>query len=152
MRDLFVIYLGDLCVGARSRNGCDWLEITQTDFLSLSPVWGIWKSRNVRAFPAWSAAVRILRTPSAAPFAVLWLLAGSALAQDAPKLRESVHPRRNVEEFAPVEAKIVRFTVLNTTRGEPCLDELEIFGPDAPSRNLCDLQNGLEHLLAPLGS
>lgn len=142
MRDLFVIYLGDLCVGARSRNGCDCLEITQTDFLSLSPVWGIWKSRNVRAFPAWSAAVRILRTPSAAPFAVLWLLAGSALAQDAPKLRESVHPRRNVEEFAPVEAKIVRFTVLNTTRGEPCLDELEIFGPDAPSRNLALAEYG----------
>ena len=34
-------------------------------------------------------------------------------------LREPVHPRRNVEEFAPVEAKFVRFTVRATNRGVP---------------------------------
>ena len=45
-------------------------------------------------------------------------------------LREPVHPRRNVEEFPPVEARYVRFIVHATNRGEPCLDELEIYSAD----------------------
>ncbi|NIP96513.1 MAG: hypothetical protein GWO24_25010, partial [Akkermansiaceae bacterium] len=47
-----------------------------------------------------------------------------------PGLRSPVNARRNVEQFAPVEAKFVRFTSLATidkNRHEPCLDELEIF-------------------------
>jgi len=51
-------------------------------------------------------------------------------------LREPVHPRRNVEEFAPVEARFVRFTIRATNRGEPCLDELEIYAADGESRNV----------------
>jgi len=43
-------------------------------------------------------------------------------------LREPVSPRGNVEEFPPVDARYVRFTVLETNSGsEPCLDELEVF-------------------------
>ncbi|MBK8001255.1 MAG: hypothetical protein IPK15_21740 [Verrucomicrobia bacterium] len=57
-------------------------------------------------------------------------------------LREPVHPRRNVEEFAPVEAKFVRFIVRATNRGEPCLDELEIYGDDESSGNLALAMNG----------
>ncbi len=60
----------------------------------------------------------------------------------APTLREPVHPRRNVEEFPAVTAKVVRFTVLKTVRGEVCLDELEIYGPDNPSKNLALSENG----------
>ena len=54
----------------------------------------------------------------------------------APK-RPPVNPRRNVERFRPIEARYVRFTVAATTDGsEPCIDELEVYGPDAPSEDL----------------
>jgi len=42
--------------------------------------------------------------------------------------RAMVSPRQNLERFAPVKAKRVRFTVLATNQLEPCLDEFEIFG------------------------
>jgi ligand-binding sensor domain-containing protein/signal transduction histidine kinase len=51
-------------------------------------------------------------------------------------LREPVHPRRNVDEFEPVMAKFVRFTILKTNRGEPCLDELEIYTAGPGARNV----------------
>lgn len=47
-----------------------------------------------------------------------------------------VHSRRNVDEFPPVNAKFVRFTILKTNRGEPCLDELEIFTANPEPRNV----------------
>ncbi|MFM7149496.1 MAG: DUF1553 domain-containing protein, partial [Gemmataceae bacterium] len=44
--------------------------------------------------------------------------------------RPGVHPRRNVERFAPTRARYVRFSVLETIDGsEPCIDEIEITGP-----------------------
>ena len=47
-------------------------------------------------------------------------------------LRPPVNVRRNVENFKPVMARFVRFTILATNDGmEPCLDELQIFGPDS---------------------
>jgi len=57
-------------------------------------------------------------------------------------LREPVHPRRNVEEFAPVEARFVRFAVRATNRGEPCLDELEVYPADDEPRNVALAVNG----------
>jgi hypothetical protein len=47
------------------------------------------------------------------------------------RLREPVNPQQNTETFAPVEARLVRFTVLATADGaEPALDELEVWsGP-----------------------
>lgn len=51
-------------------------------------------------------------------------------------LRDPVHPRMNVEEFAPVTAAKLRFTVTTTVFGEPCLDELEVYGPEEPGTNL----------------
>src|SRR5436190_2219759 len=45
-----------------------------------------------------------------------------------------VNARLNVETFAPVAAKKVRFTIRNTTSLEPCIDELEIWTTD--SRNV----------------
>lgn len=41
-----------------------------------------------------------------------------------------VDPRRNEDTFSPVTARFVRFTILATNRGEPCLDELEVYGAD----------------------
>src|SRR5208337_1167238 len=47
--------------------------------------------------------------------------------------RPPVNAMRNVERFAPVQAKFIRFVILATNTAEPCLDELEVFaaGPDA---------------------
>jgi hypothetical protein len=53
-----------------------------------------------------------------------------------PPPRAPVHPRLNVERFAPVSARRVRFTVLDTTGLEPCLDELEIYTAEARPRNV----------------
>jgi hypothetical protein len=47
-----------------------------------------------------------------------------------PVLRPPVSAAYNVEEFAPVNARFVRFIVQATSDGsEPSLDELEIYGP-----------------------
>ena len=48
-----------------------------------------------------------------------------------------------MEEFAEVEAKFVRFNIMESSTGEPCLDELEVYGPEAPARNLALAENGV---------
>src|SRR5579871_1701910 len=49
-----------------------------------------------------------------------------------PGARPAVNARRNVDTFAPQTARFVRFTVLATRDGaEPCLDELQVYGPDS---------------------
>lgn len=51
-----------------------------------------------------------------------------------PRLRPQLTHGQNVERFDPVRARFVRFTILATqdqNRHEPCLDELEIYGPDS---------------------
>ena len=51
--------------------------------------------------------------------------------------RPPVDPLRNVERFAPVAARAVRFTVQATNDGaEPCIDELEVWTAGAEPRNL----------------
>jgi hypothetical protein len=68
-------------------------------------------------------------------------------ALEAPvgtKGRPGVLPRRNVERFAPIQARFVRFTVLATTDGtEPCIDELELYGP-GQSDNLALASRGVK--------
>ncbi len=65
---------------------------------------------------------------------VIVLQESVAPAEKMPRLRAPASPRLNVERFAPVEAKFVRFTILATaTNDAPCIDELEIFtGGDQP--------------------
>jgi hypothetical protein len=41
-----------------------------------------------------------------------------------------VNARENVERFKPVRAKKLRFTIRETNRLEPCVDEIEAFGSD----------------------
>jgi mono/diheme cytochrome c family protein len=49
-----------------------------------------------------------------------------------PVPRPAVNARRNVEDFTPVRARFVRMTILATRDGsQPCLDELEVYGPEA---------------------
>jgi hypothetical protein len=51
--------------------------------------------------------------------------------------RPGVQPTRNVEHFSPVAARFVRMVIAATTDGtEPCIDELEVYGPDADRVNL----------------
>ncbi len=59
-----------------------------------------------------------------------------AIASKQPNLRLPVTRGRNLERFAPVEAKFIRFTILETTQLEPCLDELEVFTAEAAPRNV----------------
>ncbi len=61
-------------------------------------------------------------------------------ASNAPT-RPMVNPRRNVERFAPVRARMIRFTIRATSNDtEPCLDELEVYsasnGEAKPARNV----------------
>ncbi len=51
--------------------------------------------------------------------------------------REPVNIFHNEDPFAPVQAKYVRFTITATNNGaEPCLDELEVYGPGNRAMNL----------------
>ncbi len=55
----------------------------------------------------------------------------------AENRRRPVNPRRNVERFAPIEAKYVRFTVAATNdKAEPCIDEMEIYAAGEPTINV----------------
>lgn len=56
---------------------------------------------------------------------------GLAQATGQPKPRRSAAWHgENVEEFDPVKARFVRFTIFETSSGQPCLDELEVFATD----------------------
>jgi hypothetical protein len=58
----------------------------------------------------------------------------SVIKQEGGRItrRAPVNVVYNVEEFAPISIKFVRFVVLATSDGrEPCIDELEIYGPDS---------------------
>ncbi len=56
--------------------------------------------------------------------------------------RAAVNARWNVDDFPPVKARFVRFTVTATSDGtEPCLDELQIFGAE-DGRDLALAQEG----------
>jgi mono/diheme cytochrome c family protein len=65
--------------------------------------------------------------------------AAAATNPGTNSLRPPVNALRNEEIFVPVEAKMVRFTVLASSSGEPCLDELEVWSGD---RNVALAANG----------
>ena len=68
--------------------------------------------------------------------------ARSGSAIDTNRLRVSVSPRRNVERFAPVSARRIRFTVEATTDIEPCIDELEVYAVGSLATNIALSTNG----------
>ena len=55
---------------------------------------------------------------------------------DTNSLRAPVRARQNTERFAPVLARRLRFTILQTTDAEPCIDELEVYPAGSPSTNI----------------
>ena len=74
-----------------------------------------------------------LRRQLAAVNAELEALEPLAQPQGPAGRRSAVNARQNVERFAPVKVKFVRFVIEATNSAEPCLDELEVFtsGPAA---------------------
>lgn len=64
----------------------------------------------------------------------------NAPARTADGEREPVNFRLNVESFEPVLAKTLRFTIHDTSGGEPCIDELEVF--DIDGRNVALAEAG----------
>jgi len=63
-----------------------------------------------------------------------------------PQLRDPVSPRRNTELFAPTTVRHLRFVcheTSNQNQYQPCLDELEAFGPDQPALNLALATSGV---------
>ena len=75
--------------------------------------------------------------PVTADIMVLQQAADSLNSQEPnPQLRPTVQTRQNSERFKPVEAKFVRFTILGTNSGQPCIDELEIYTEGSDSRNV----------------
>ncbi len=54
-------------------------------------------------------------------------------------LRPAVNAARNDEVISPIEAKLLRFTILASNGGEPCIDELEVWSGD---RNVALATNG----------
>ncbi|WP_165066334.1 PSD1 and planctomycete cytochrome C domain-containing protein [Paludisphaera rhizosphaerae] len=61
---------------------------------------------------------------------------------DAPS-RPMVDPRRNVERFEPVKARMVRMTILATADPiEPCIDELEVYSAGDEPLNVALASNG----------
>ena len=110
-----------------------------------------------RCLPASSTASAPLRTPDGerrqrerarvrratgrgrAQAAQLWMRHQPLARVDDPAagmLRFAVRPMLNVDRFAPVAARMVRFTVLATNQFEPCLDELEVFSAEQPEHNV----------------
>ena len=56
-----------------------------------------------------------------------------------PQLRQPVNALTNSEYFETVPAKFLRFTTFETidnNRHQPCIDELEVYGPAEPTRNI----------------
>jgi hypothetical protein len=106
--------------------------VSQADFYAVEAVFAGVRhgDRPVRAAdgPARSAAASALADEIAA--LDLELAAAEPLADphsDAPG-RPAVHPRRNVERFAPVRAEAVRISIDEVLGGiEPCIDELRVF-------------------------
>ncbi|MBI2927748.1 MAG: DUF1553 domain-containing protein [Verrucomicrobia bacterium] len=71
-------------------------------------------------------------------------LAQTGPSIDTNRLRAPVHPRMNVERFAPVAAKRLRFTIQATSDAEPCIDELEVYTSGEGSTNVALASAGVK--------
>ena len=95
--------------------------------------------------PERTAKAKALRRELAEVMAQLWTLEPLADAAALPggrARRSAVSYVSNVDRFSPVEAKVVRFTVLETTSGEPCIDELEVYSAGPGRRNVAGASAG----------
>jgi len=71
-----------------------------------------------------------------------WLTTVILLAAAAPAAEPTIWAEKpNEVAFAAAEAKFVRFVIRRSSSSQPCIDELEIYGPDG-RRNLALAQSG----------
>ncbi len=109
----------------------------------LKPLWsGLHDAGLVQLSPGAKIVLRGGKTGTGITADVIVLQEESSVAKQQqpalPVLRDPVSPVKNVERFAPTQAKFVRFTTLATiddNRHQPCIDELEIYATGG-SRNL----------------
>ena len=80
--------------------------------------------------PAAEAARARLKSVKAAIVSVDRQLAQLVPLAGAGAVRPMVNARENVERFKPLRTKKLRFTIRETNRLEPCVDEIEAFGAD----------------------
>jgi mono/diheme cytochrome c family protein len=115
--------------------------ITQQDYYGLQAVFSGVK-HAVRSIPAPDA---LGRRAEAAEVAAELARVESRLDEFEPLARPDLdaparpmpNPRRNVERFAPVAARMIRMTILATSNpSEPCIDELEVFTAGESPRNV----------------
>jgi mono/diheme cytochrome c family protein len=123
-------FLG-LSVGCARCHDHKFDPITAKDYYAMQAlVAGVeYMDREIRTPEADAARAR-LKSVKTAIVAVERRLAQLVPLAGAGEVRPMVNARENVERFKPVRAQKLRFTIRETNRLEPCVDEIEAFGPD----------------------
>ncbi len=123
-------FLG-LSVGCARCHDHKFDPITAKDYYAMQAlVAGVeYMDREIRTPEADAARTR-LKSVKTAIVAVERRLAQLVPLAGAGEVRPMVNGRENVERFKPVRAHKLRFTIRETNRLEPCIDEIEAFGPD----------------------
>ena len=117
----------------------------ESDLIPEQPLWsGLKDAGVVELLPE---SVVLLRAGEdekyvAADVAVFQAVSPDTVTEDRPALRVPVSRDLNVERFAPVQAKHLRFTVLATSDAEPCIDELEVFANGTTTMNIALVSGG----------
>ena len=115
-------FLG-LTVGCARCHNHKFDPISQTDYYAMQAVFaGVQHGDTALPLPE-DAQQQV--TMLDADIATLKQQLAKFVSKDAK--RPAVNPKLNVEEFAAVPAKFVRFTINGTSSGQACIDELEVF-------------------------
>jgi len=108
-----------------------------TGEISNRALWSGFKDAGVHALTGSSAILVRGGMSNSAITADVMLLQSPGASAPQPRLRNPVTAEGNVEEFAPVKARWVRFVVEETSNGNnPCIDELEIWTSGNQPRNV----------------